>query len=176
MLGAIIYIVITKPRKGLHMTQYPKFVQPKYCPYALKQEEADVLLTENNSMDPEEWDMFADSPLAGGDTTYENHIYAGLFRDLVALAKKTKGDIFWHNDAPAPIHSTGFYPDTQGSEIVRWETPNWCGLSQLQRRVVIASNASRGFGLLAPTTVVVTVRATDDRGAWTFMNLAVVWQ
>ena len=158
------------------MTQYPKFVQPKYCPYALKQEEADVLLTENNSMDPEEWDMFADSPLAGGDTTYENHIYAGLFRDLVALAKKTKGDIFWHNDAPAPIHSTGFYPDTQGSEIVRWETPNWCGLSQLQRRVVIASNASRGFGLLAPTTVVVTVRATDDRGAWTFMNLAVVWQ
>lgn len=176
MLGAILFIVITKPRKGLHMTQYPKFVQPKYCPYALKQEEADVLLTENNSMDPEEWDMFADSPLAGGDTTYENHIYAGLFKDLVALAKKTKGDIFWHNDAPAPIHSTGFYPDTQGSEIVRWETPNWCGLSQLQRRVVIASNASRGFGLLAPTTVVVTVRATDDRGAWTFMNLAVVWQ
>ena len=112
------------------MTQYPKFVQPKYCPYALKQEEADTLLTENNSMDPEEWEMFANSPLAGGDTTYENHIYAGLFRDLVTLAEKTKGDIFWHNDAPAPIHSTGFYPDTQGSEIVRWETPNWYGLSQ----------------------------------------------
>ena len=126
------------------MTQYPKFVQPKYCPYALKQEEADTLLTENNSMDPEEWEMFANSPLAGGDTTYENHIYAGLFRDLVTLAEKTKGDIFWHNDAPAPIHSTGFYPDTQGSEIVRWETPNWYGLSQPQRRVVIASNANRG--------------------------------
>ena len=124
------------------MTQYPKFVQPKYCPYALKQEEADTLLTENNSMDPEEWEMFANSPLAGGDTTYENHIYAGLFRDLVTLAEKTKGDIFWHNDAPAPIHSTGFYPDTQGSEIVRWETPNWYGLSQPQRRVVIASNAN----------------------------------
>ena len=54
------------------MTQYPKFVQPKYCPYALKQDEADALLTENNSMDPEEWEMFANSPLAGGDTTYEN--------------------------------------------------------------------------------------------------------
>ena len=155
------------------MTQYPKFVQPKYCPYALKQDEADALLTENNSMDPEEWDMFANSPLAGGDTTYENYIYAGLFRDLVTLAKKTKGDIFWHNDAPAPIHSTGFYPDTQGSEIVRWETPNWYGLSQPQRRIVIASNANRG----TPTnTYVVTVRVTDGRGPWTFMNLAVVWQ
>ena len=63
------------------MTQYPKFVQPKYCPYALKQDEADVLLTENNSMDPEELAMFANSPLAGG-TTYENYIYAGLFRDF----------------------------------------------------------------------------------------------
>jgi len=157
------------------MTKYPEFIQPKYCPYALRQEEADVLLTENNSMDPEEWEMFANSPLAGGDTTYENYIYAGLFRDLVTLAKKTKGDIFWHNDAHAPIFSTKLIigPEMQGSEITRWETPNWYGLSQPQKQIVIASSPNLG----TPTnTHVVTIRATDGRGPYTFMNLAVVWQ
>jgi len=153
------------------MMLHSNFVQPKYCPYALKQYEADVLLTEKNYIKPDEWSVFVNC--CHVQKGYENHIYAGLHKDLVALAEKTKGDIFWDNDARDPIRSTGFYLDTQGSEILRWETPNWYGLSQPQKRIVIASNATRG----TPTnTHVVTVRATDGRGPWAFKNLAVVWQ
>jgi len=79
------------------MTQYPEFLQPKYCPYALKQNEADALLTENNSMDPEEWNPPPVTTTTPDMDAYIHHVDFNT-RVVVTTARGIVTVMVYHRD------------------------------------------------------------------------------
>ena len=149
---------------------YPVFKQPDYDPTILSDDEANALLTEDFSMAPEEWDYWARQPLLDHVYQEENgdrFLLSGVFRDIVAFARKQGGDIFWDFDARRPIWST------QNILMASYKSPRI--KPENQPYIGIRVYVSPYNDLLIGGTYAVTIRTQRNELPYRFLNIAVVW-
>tara|TARA_Y100000401_G_scaffold81712_1_gene67134 strand:- start:451 stop:918 length:468 start_codon:yes stop_codon:yes gene_type:complete len=149
---------------------YPVFKQPDYDPTILSDDEANALLTEDFSMAPEEWDYWASCYLKDHTSREEhgcNYLLTGVFKDIVAFARKQGGDIFWDFDARRPIRSTqNILMASYKSPRIKPENEPYIGI-----RVYVSPYND----LLIGGTYAVTIRTQRNELPYRFLNIAVVW-
>ena len=149
---------------------YPVFKQPDYDPTILSDDEANALLTEDFSMAPEEWDYWASCYLKDHTSREEhgcNYLLTGVFKDIVAFARKPGGDIFWDFDARRPIRSTqNILMASYKSPRIKPENEPYIGI-----RVYVSPYND----LLTGGTYAVTIRTQRNELPYRFLNIAVVW-
>ena len=149
---------------------YPVFKQPDYDPTILSDAEANALLTEDFSMAPEEWDYWASCYLKDHTSREEhgcNYLLTGVFKDIVAFARKQGGDIFWDFDARRPIRSTqNILMASYKSPRIKPENEPYIGI-----RVYVSPYND----LLIGGTYAVTIRTQRNELPYRFLNIAVVW-
>ena len=149
---------------------YPVFKQPDYDPTILSDDEANALLTEDFSMAPEEWDYWASCYLKDHTSREEhgcNYLLTGVFKDIVAFARKQGGDIFWDFDARRPIRST------QNILMASYKSPRI--KPENQPYIGIRVYVSPYNDLLIGGTYAVTIRTQRNELPYRFLNIAVVW-
>ena len=149
---------------------YPVFKQPDYDPTILSDAEANALLTEDFSMAPEEWDYWANCYLKDHTSREEhgcNYLLTGVFKDIVAFARKQGGDIFWDFDARRPIRST------QNILMASYKSPRI--KPENQPYIGIRVYVSPYNDLLIGGTYAVTIRTQKNELPYRFLNIAVVW-
>jgi hypothetical protein len=151
---------------------YPVFKQPDYDPTILSDAEANALLTEDFSMAPEEWDYWASHLLKlYSKISKEEHgcnwLLTGVFRDIVAFARKQGGDIFWDFDARRPIRST------QNILMASYKSPRIKPENQPYIGIRVYVSPYNDF--LISGTYAVTIRTQKNELPYRFMNIAVVW-
>ena len=149
---------------------YPVFKQPDYDPTILSDDEANALLTEDFSMAPEEWDYWASCYLKDHTSREEhgcNYLLTGVFKDIVAFARKQGGDIFWDFDARRPIRSTqNILMASYKSPRIKPENEPYIGI-----RVYVSPYND----LIIGGTYAVTIRTQRNELPYRFQNIAVVW-